>query len=277
MSYLIFQNGAFWFQVRVPKPLVGRYGSLIRKNLQTNDLAIAKPLALQPAGYWLQRFAALRQGSEQYLHDMFSVDVPALSESLSAGTNSVDVAPKGSENCAPSEGSTDFGDSIEGLVRYWRQTNPHCTTSTYAEVRGIAGEFKKVVGKRPSVLQRTDIAAYRDHLIGKRRQRAAVAKKSGLSAHCCKPHTMSATSHRTLLVASRSQSPRWPTLGAVAFRSTNCGGSSARQCIAGTSVTEPAVGRRHGCPSWPWPPGRGWRKFVSFVSAIFGRIRYKGH
>ena len=52
-------------------------------------------------------------------------------------------------------------------MRHWRHSNPHCTAGAYAEVQGIAREFEKAVGKGPSAPQRTDIASYPDHLIGK--------------------------------------------------------------------------------------------------------------
>ena len=60
MSCLIFHNGAFWFQIRVPKKLQIRWGRLVLLVLQTNDRKVAKPLALQLGGQWLQRFAMER-------------------------------------------------------------------------------------------------------------------------------------------------------------------------------------------------------------------------
>lgn len=57
--------------------------------------------------------------------------------------------------------------------------HPDCSRSTHRELTGIAREFRKVIGKPPSALESTDIAAYRDYLIGRKRQRATVAKKIG--------------------------------------------------------------------------------------------------
>ena len=60
-SCLIFHDGAFWFQIRVPKKLQIRWGRLVLLVLQTNDRKVAKPLALQQLGsQWLQRFAMQR-------------------------------------------------------------------------------------------------------------------------------------------------------------------------------------------------------------------------
>lgn len=179
MSYLIFRNGAFWFQIRVPKNLQHRYGRLVRLSLQTNDRKVAKPLALQLGSQWLQRFAMERDlggpSHPPFAAELYrqSLDNDPASPSTEASVVSATKLPNATSR------EQGFDDSVEGLVRYWRQTNPHCTASTYAEVQGIAREFKKVVGKRPSALQRTDITAYRDYLIAKRRQRATVAKKVG--------------------------------------------------------------------------------------------------
>lgn len=182
MSYLIFRNGAFWFQIRVPKNLQHRYGRLVRLNLQTNDRKVAKPLALQLGSQWLQRFTMERDlggpSHPPFAAELYRQLLDSEPESPIAKTAEASVA---SAPMLPSATSAEAGfeDSVDGLVGYWRQTNPHCTASTYAEVRGIAREFKKVVGKRPAALQRTDITTYRDYLIGKGRQRATVAKKVG--------------------------------------------------------------------------------------------------
>ncbi len=62
MAYLVLHHEIFWFQIRVPAPLVDRYGRLIRQNLQTNNRAQAQQLAHQLAGHWLTRFYAERSG-----------------------------------------------------------------------------------------------------------------------------------------------------------------------------------------------------------------------
>jgi hypothetical protein len=45
MPYLITHRGTFWLQIRVPKPLVPRYGTDIRQNPRTCERAVAQPLA----------------------------------------------------------------------------------------------------------------------------------------------------------------------------------------------------------------------------------------
>lgn len=57
MAYLIQKNGTYWFQIRVPNTLVPRYGAFIRYCLQTKELSVAQPIALQLAGQWLARFS----------------------------------------------------------------------------------------------------------------------------------------------------------------------------------------------------------------------------
>lgn len=58
MKYLTRRNGTLWFQLRVPQALVPRYGTIIRQCLQTAELSVAQPIALQLAGQWLARFSA---------------------------------------------------------------------------------------------------------------------------------------------------------------------------------------------------------------------------
>jgi len=65
MAYLVSHNGRLWFQIRVPTALIGRYGRLIRTNLQTKDRAVAQPSALQMAGQWLTQFASERLAAGQ--------------------------------------------------------------------------------------------------------------------------------------------------------------------------------------------------------------------
>ena len=50
MTYLTFHHGSFYFQIRVPLLLGAAVRLTIRLNLQTGELAVAQPLALQLAG-----------------------------------------------------------------------------------------------------------------------------------------------------------------------------------------------------------------------------------
>ncbi len=166
MSYLTFHHGAYWFQIRVPKPLSARYGKLIRQNLQTSDLSVAKPMALQLGAHWLQQFALARQGITPLpVAPLPAVDPPAAE------------APPPSE--PKIETSPDFEDSVAGLVRYWRRLDPDRAVSTFREVEAVARQFGRLIRKRPSELQRTDIAKWRDHLLAKRLRRSTVAKRVG--------------------------------------------------------------------------------------------------
>ena len=40
-TYLQFHHGCFWFQIKVPKSLIARYGDVVCQNLQTSDRAVA--------------------------------------------------------------------------------------------------------------------------------------------------------------------------------------------------------------------------------------------
>lgn len=166
MPYLVFHRGAYWFQIRVPQALTARYGRLIRQNLQTADPSVAKPLALQLGGQWLQRFTLERQGIVE-------------PEQISAPFLPAPVEPLPQPAVQRPENREGYEDSVAGLVRYWRRLNPDRSVSTFREVEAVARQFQRKIRKRPSELQRTDIAAWRDHLIAKRLKRATVAKKVG--------------------------------------------------------------------------------------------------
>ena len=47
MPYLITHHGTFWFQIRVPKSLVPRYGTHIRQNRWLAERALAQPLVVR--------------------------------------------------------------------------------------------------------------------------------------------------------------------------------------------------------------------------------------
>ena len=58
----ILHNGAYWFQICVPKRLAAKFGQIIKLNLQTTDRGEAQRPAYRLAGDWLDRFAAERLG-----------------------------------------------------------------------------------------------------------------------------------------------------------------------------------------------------------------------
>ncbi len=62
-TYLQYHHGNFWFQIKVPKSLIGRYSDVVRQNLQTSDRAVAQFQAYQMAGQWLSRFQAEKSTS----------------------------------------------------------------------------------------------------------------------------------------------------------------------------------------------------------------------
>lgn len=66
MKYLTRRKGTLWFQLRVPQVLVPHYGTIIRQCLQTAELSVAQPIALQLAGQWLSRFSAEKLDAETY-------------------------------------------------------------------------------------------------------------------------------------------------------------------------------------------------------------------
>lgn len=193
MSYLVHHHGTLWFQIRVPKPLTARHGRLVRQNLQTTNHSIAQALAFQLAGQWLTRFA-----TEKMAYGEGNALPCAVAPNSSAHPNTQGILFTPPEPCPAvhpslasvltdsrnvfSEGSQPgqkTADSIDGILTYWRELNPGVRESSYKEFKTTVKEFKRAVHKRPADLQRSDIAIYRDKLIGAGLARATVGKKVG--------------------------------------------------------------------------------------------------
>lgn len=182
MSYLVYHHGTFWFQIRVPKSLVPRYGTHIRQNLGLTERALVQPLAYQLASQWLSRFAFEKTGVDSLDAVPFSLfqnathageyDLPAMLRPSAPPQQP--MSPQRSSDLL-----NDVADSFDGLLRYWRMLHTECSPSTYKEVTSVVKHAKRSIQKRPSELQRTDIAAYRDRLIASRLARATVSKKIG--------------------------------------------------------------------------------------------------
>jgi Domain of unknown function (DUF6538) len=77
MSYLVQHPNTWCLQIRVPAVLSGRYGRLIRQDLQTPDRALAQQLAYQLAVAWLGRFSSERLGGVVPLLEGFPPRGPA--------------------------------------------------------------------------------------------------------------------------------------------------------------------------------------------------------
>lgn len=185
MPYLVHHHGAFWFQIRVPAKLESHYGPLIRQNLQTTDRATAQQIAFQLAAQWMGRFSIERvTGPSTHIPEQYpaplgvSNETPFDFDELPEVVTTISTK-KTAIACKPAAQSTqnDINDTIESLHRYWKQLHPECSASTYKEVKSVVSQFKKVISKRPSQLERIDIARYRDKLIALRLSHATVAKK----------------------------------------------------------------------------------------------------
>ncbi len=63
------------------------------------------------------------------------------------------------------------------LYRYWRGLNTDRAPSTVREFERLTRTFDKFMQKTPAQLMRTDITAYRDHLLQRGDARKTVTKK----------------------------------------------------------------------------------------------------
>ncbi len=181
MAYYNLHHGTYWFQIRVPKSLQYRYGSLVRINLQTPVRSEAQSLAFRFAGDWLNRFSC------ESLDDIPSVQQPvvqpecrALQHGCTEAVNPEIPAPSHLPIKAGKQGK---GGSIEELFVYWKKLNPERADSTVNEVKKALAEFKKhIKGKSIAEIERQHLVAYRDVLIDKRLARSTIGKKVGFIA-----------------------------------------------------------------------------------------------
>jgi len=204
MAYLVVHNGTLWFQIRVPKPLVPKYGALIRLNLQTSDRRTAQPLAFQLAAHWLTQFSVQRaeagyapvpelpfqtppmaapQLTSVLMSPQWPAGVPEGFQGVPVG-NPAGILPA-SEPPLPApprqarSAKKGIAGSMQQLLGYWRQLHPEAVASTYREMASVVKDFHKTVRKAPADIERTDIAAYRDKLIAAGRARSTVSKRVG--------------------------------------------------------------------------------------------------
>ena len=176
-SYLTTHHGSFWFQIRVPVAHQPRHGLRVRTNLQTNDPAVAKTLALRLAAEWLVRFshepeapldehplpAEIGQPPLPLVVAPPEPVAPALSRAAQAAPETSDLSPHIADMLA--------------LYRYWRGLNTDRAPSTVREFERLTRTFDKFMQKTPTQLMRTDITAYRDHLLQRGDARKTVTKK----------------------------------------------------------------------------------------------------
>lgn len=193
MAYLITHHGTFWFQIRVPKPLVPVYGTIIRQNLQTKDRKTAQTLAYRLASHWLERFATERPNiSPDSVEAESAPTFPSSTDQVASPEpppnptvafpepESEQPTPRIRQKHARKKPSkSEITDTLDGLYEYWRQLNPGCAPSTFREVKAMVREFNRIVRKNPSNLERTDITGFRDRLLKKGSARGTVAKKVG--------------------------------------------------------------------------------------------------
>lgn len=170
MSYFTYHHNTYWFQLRVPVPLVPRYGRLLRINLQTQERSVAQHQSFQLAGQWLARFQAERADPEQRSPLIpAAIDLP-VNPAVSVQFDSKPTAP-----IAPAP----VGPGYTDLYQAWKRIDPDRDPTILREMRSIADQLKSFCQKPPGQLQRVDMARFRDHLASKRLARGTIAKKIG--------------------------------------------------------------------------------------------------
>lgn len=181
MSYLVTHHGSYWFRIRVPARHVGCYGRVVRINLQTTERAIARTLSLRLAAEWLSRFCdcaearpteltAFPPPPDEALPPPACPPVPAAAPRPLKRARKPDVVVSGPAPAAR---------SLSALLTYWKALHPTSAASTVIEMRHAVRMFERQCRKPVTDIQRADIVAFRDTLIGEGRARTTVAKKVG--------------------------------------------------------------------------------------------------
>jgi len=170
MSYLTHHHNSYWFQLRVPVPLVARYGPVLRIHLQTQDQRVAQHLAYQLAGQWLARFQAERSDPDQAIAPPFAVAEIPFALTTSPSTSALPVTPVTAAVAGP---------DYDALYHAWKRLDPDRDPTILREMRAIANQLKTFCQKHPGQLQRVDVARFRDYLGGQKLARGTIAKKIG--------------------------------------------------------------------------------------------------
>ena len=173
MSYLTYHHGSYWFQLRVPAPLVTRYGRVLRVHLQTQERCVAQHQAYQLAGQWLARFQAERADPGQLL----PLTPPAISVPFSPACPA--VSPQADANQTELVAHVPTGPGYTDLYQAWKRIDPDRDPTILREMRTIADQLKSFCKKPPVQLQRVDVARFRDHLGRQKLARGTIGKKIG--------------------------------------------------------------------------------------------------
>ncbi|MCX9157190.1 site-specific integrase [Niveibacterium sp. 24ML] len=187
MAYLVQHHGTFWFSIRVPVSLQGRFGPVVRVNLQTTDHAFAKPMALRLASEWLSRFDAARAEALSGVpapalaapaltppHQSVMHPPPVTTGELASATLDVPATVAGGKRAKPSA----WGDAE--LLRAWRQLDPDRASTTVRDMESVVREFRRTCRTPFEQLTRVEISAYRNHLLKRGAARGTVAKRVGM-------------------------------------------------------------------------------------------------
>jgi len=137
-----------------------RHGLRVCTNLQTNDPAVAKTLALRLAAEWLVRFS--HEPEAPLDEHLLPAEIGQPPLPLVAAPP-VPVAPalsRAAQAAPEASGLSPHVADMLALYRYWRGRAP----STVREFERLTRTFDKFMQKTPAQLMRTDITSYRNHL-----------------------------------------------------------------------------------------------------------------
>ncbi|MDM0076873.1 site-specific integrase [Variovorax sp. J2P1-59] len=177
-AYLTLHHGTWWFQIRVPQSHQAALGQQrIRVNLQTDDVALARPFALRLASEWLLRFASA-PGLPGLPSTSLAIALPSreLASAITTPARNLGAVQLPVEVKAAPASHALCADML-ALFRYWRGLNTERAPSSVKEFESTARKFKAVIAKAPHELVRTDITQFRDHLLQVGDARATVTKK----------------------------------------------------------------------------------------------------
>ena len=177
MNYLTMHHGSYYFQMRVPVSHREQFGKLLRTNLQTKDANVARVLAFGMASHWLARFSGLETGLAAMPIPIQGTDSMVVGLAAASMPHQQPTALVISESRRPAALRDD--QRMFSLFEYWRDLSPSRLMRSIAEFELTAASFDKVIGVPVQQLIRSDVAAYRDHLISTGLAPATIIKRLG--------------------------------------------------------------------------------------------------
>ncbi|HRO52579.1 MAG TPA: site-specific integrase [Alicycliphilus sp.] len=138
---------------------------------------MAKTLALRLAAEWLVRFSHEPEAPLDEHPSPAEIGQSPLPLVVAPPEPVAPALSRAAQATPDTSGLSPHVANMLALYRYWRGLNTDRAPSTVREFERLTRTFDKFMQKTPAQLMRTDITAYRDHLLQRGDARKTVTKK----------------------------------------------------------------------------------------------------